>query len=250
MPCGAALYEEDAVHTLGLGLDSSFEDVSIIGNVRLLIVEDEVSLAQALRESLEAQGFQPVVVHSADAAWEALWASPIDLILLDVGLPEGEDAGFRFAEEVREADFRQPILFLTARETMPDRVRGLELGDDYLAKPFAVVELVARLRALYRRGEVRAKSVRWGNFELITESRQVRHMGTPLRLTAKEFEVLELFMLNPGRIFTREEIIERVWGMSYDSPSNLVDVYVKNLRGKLNEGIVETVRGLGYRFVG
>lgn len=233
-----------------LGLEGGFENVSIIGSVRLLIVEDEVSLAQALRESLEAQSFQPVVVHSAEAAWEALWASPLDLILLDVGLPEGEDAGFRFAEEVREADFRQPILFLTARETLPDRVRGLELGDDYLAKPFAVVELVARLRALYRRGEVRAKSVRWGDYELITEARQVRHMGAPLRLTAKEYEVLELFLLTPGRIFTREEIIERVWGMSYDSPSNLVDVYVKNLRGKLSEGVIETVRGLGYRFPG
>lgn len=218
--------------------------------VRLLVVEDEVSLACALRESLETQGFRPTVVHSAEAAWEALWREPFDLLLLDVMLPEGDEAGFIFAREAREAGFRQPILFLTARETVDDRVRGLEHGDDYLPKPFAVAELVARLRALYRRGEVRPQAVQWRDCELQLDTRQVRRQGDLVRLTAKEYEVLELFMLNPGRIFTRTEVLERVWGADFDSPSNLVDVYIKNLRNKVGDGLIDTVRGLGYRFSG
>jgi DNA-binding response OmpR family regulator len=222
----------------------------LAGEVRLLVVEDEVSLAQALRESLEGQGFRPTVVHSADAAWEALWAAPFELLLLDVMLPEGDEAGFKLAQDVREAGFRQPILFLTARETLDDRVRGLEFGDDYLAKPFAVTELIARLKALYRRGEVRPRSVQWRDCELLLEVRQLRCGGELVRLTAKEFEVLELFMLNPGRIFSRSDVLERVWGASFDSLSNLVDVYVKNLRGKVKDGVIETVRGSGYRFPG
>ncbi len=218
--------------------------------MRLLIVEDEVSIAEALYESLGAVGFRPVMVHSAEAAWDALWKRPFDLILLDVMLPEGDEAGFRFAQDAREASFRQPILFLTARETLPDRVRGLEHGDDYLAKPFALAELTARLRALYRRGEMRPKMTSWGEVELLSETREVRSGGALLRLTAKEYEVLELFMLNPGRIFSRDEVLERVWGAGFDSPSNLIDVYVKNLRAKVASGVVETVRGLGYRFPG
>lgn len=218
--------------------------------MRLLIVEDEGSLAEVLREGLAAHGFRPRVAPSAEAAWEALWKAPFDLILLDVMLPEGHDAGFRWAQEVREANFRQPILFLTAREALPDRVRGLEHGDDYLAKPFALPELVARLKALYRRGEMRPRTVTWQGLELLSETREVRSRGALLRLTAKEYEVLELFMLNPGRIFSRNEVLERVWGASYDSPSNLLDVYVKNLRVKVGSGVIETVRGLGYRFPG
>lgn len=218
--------------------------------MRLLIVEDEVSIAKALCEGLRASGFRPVVVHSVTAAWDVLWAQPFELILLDVMLPEGDEAGFEFAQAARDAGFGQPILFLTAREALPDRVRGLEFGDDYLAKPFALVELVARLKALYRRGERRPNLVTWRQVELQSETREVRSGGALLRLTAKEYEVLELFMLNPGRIFSRDEVLERVWGAGFDSPSNLIDVYVKNLRAKVASGVVETVRGLGYRFPG
>lgn len=218
--------------------------------MRLLIVEDEVSIAKALSEGLRASGFRPVVAHSVTAAWDALWAQPFELILLDVMLPEGDEAGFEFAQAARDAGFGQPILFLTAREALPDRVRGLEFGDDYLAKPFALVELVARLKALYRRGDRRPNLVTWRQVELQSETREVRSGGALLRLTAKEYEVLELFMLNPGRIFSRDEVLERVWGAGFDSPSNLIDVYVKNLRAKVASGVVETVRGLGYRFPG
>lgn len=230
--------------------DKKHKGAPIMDAVRLLVVEDEVSLAQALYESLEAQGFRASVVHSADAAWEALWSTAFDLIVLDVMLPEGDEAGFAFAEALREAGFRQPILFLSARESLDDRVRGLTHGDDYLAKPFAVTELAARLKALYRRGEVRPRSVQWRDWELFIAERQVRHQGELVRLTAKEYEVLELFMLNPGRIFSRADVLERVWGAHFDSPSNLVDVYIKNLRAKITNAVIETVRGLGYRFPG
>jgi DNA-binding response OmpR family regulator len=226
------------------------ENGVILGQMRLLIVEDEISIARALCESLGADGFRPVVASSAEAAWTLLWEQPFDLILLDVGLPEGEDAGYRLAQELREASFRQPILFLTAREALPDRVRGLEHGDDYLAKPFALAEVVARLKALYRRGEMRPRGVSWNGVELLSETREVRAQGALLRLTAKEYEVLELFMLNPGRVFSRDEVLERIWGAGFDASSNLVDVYVKNLRAKVASGVVETVRGLGYRFPG
>lgn len=218
--------------------------------MQLLIVEDERSLADTLRESLAAYGFQPVCAYSSDEAWEALWRHPLDLIVLDVMLPEGDEAGYRWAEQMREAGFRQPILFLTARDALPDRVRGLEHGDDYLAKPFALVELVARLKALYRRGESRPREINWQDVVLLPSERQVRLGGSPVQLTAKEYEVVELLMLNPGRIFSREDVLERIWGPQFETPSNLVDVYVKNLRAKLGEAIVETVRGMGYRFAG
>jgi DNA-binding response OmpR family regulator len=216
--------------------------------MNLLIVEDEKSLADTLRDSLEAHGFQPVCAYSAGEAWEVLWQHPFDLIVLDVMLPEGEEAGFRLSQEVRDAGFHQPILFLTARERLPDRVRGLEFGDDYLAKPFALAELIARLKALYRRGEIRPRQVVWRDVVLCVEERQVRLQDTPVRLTAKEYEVLELLMLNPGRVFTREDVLDRIWGLEFEPNSNLIDVYVGNLRTKLGEVIIETVRGMGYRF--
>jgi DNA-binding response OmpR family regulator len=226
------------------------EHGTILDQVRLLIVEDEPLIAQNLYEGLGANGFRPVMVHSTEAAWDVLWKRPFDLILLDVMLPEGDEAGFQLAQEMREANFRQPILFLTARETLPDRIRGLEFGDDYLAKPFALAEVAARLKALYRRGEMRARTVSWGEVELHSEAREVRRGGSLLRLSGKQYEVLELFMLNPGRVFSRDEVLERVWGAGFDANSNLVDVYVKYLRDKLGTGVIETVRGLGYRFSG
>lgn len=215
--------------------------------VRVLLVEDEPELARALREGLGAYGFALRHAPSAEAAWALLWQHPFDVLLLDVGLPEGDDAGFELAERLRDAGFRQPLLFLTAREGVPDRVRGLEVGDDYLPKPFALQELRARLKALSRRGEVRSRVIRWGELEVESEGHRVTRAGTPVRLTAKEFEVLELLVRAPGRVFARDEILERIWGLAFDPPSNLVDVYVSNLRRKLGDGVIETVRGVGYR---
>ncbi len=218
--------------------------------MNLLIVEDDSALASTIDEALSHHGFSTRVAGSAQEAWEALWSGPVDLVLLDVMLPEGDEAGFEWAAAVREADFRQPILFLTARESLPDRVRGLDHGDDYLAKPFALPELVARLRALGRRGDVRPRVVAWRDVVFDPGARSVTKGDEPVRLTAKEIEVLELMLLAPGKVFKREEILDRVWGAGFETPSNLVDVYVKNLRRKLGDEIVETVRGLGYRFPG
>lgn len=215
--------------------------------MRVLVVEDDSAVAASLIDVLGAAGLATVHAGSATSAWEALWSQPFDVVLLDVMLPEGTEAGFDWAVDVRAADFRQPILFLTARDDLRDRVRGLEYGDDYLAKPFEPAELVARLRALARRGDVRPRQVSVGAVTIEPEFRTVRSAGTVVRLTAKEYEVLELFMLNPGRTYKREEVLDRVWGAGFESPSNLVDVYVLNLRRKLGDGILETVRGLGYR---
>lgn len=219
-------------------------------SVQLLIVDDERAVADTLRESLSGYGFRPVCAYSADEAWATLWKCAIDLIVLDVMLPEGEEAGFRLADQIREASFRQPILFLTARDALPDLVRGLEHGDDYLAKPFALIELVARLKALYRRGESRPREVAWRDLVLYPEERLVRVHGVQLRLTGKEFDILELLLLNPGRLFSRNEVLERIWGPDFESPSNLIDVYVNKLRSKLGSALIDTVRGVGYRFPG
>lgn len=218
--------------------------------MRLLIVEDDKSLARTLVDALEERGFDTVHAGSAQAAWEALWEGPVDLVLLDVMLPEGDTAGFEWAAAVRDADFRQPILFLTALESVPDRVRALSHGDDYLAKPFALPELEARLRALSRRGEIRPRTVKWEDVVFDVDGRSVWRAGSPVRLTAKEMDVLEVLMVAPGRVFRREELLDRVWGAGFETPSNLVDVYVKNIRRSLGADLIETVRGLGYRFPG
>ncbi|MCS7058557.1 MAG: response regulator transcription factor [Meiothermus sp.] len=215
--------------------------------LRLLVVEDDVALGQSLLEALGQHSFAPVLARSRLEAEALIWQKPYDLFLLDVRLPEGEEAGFELARDLRAAGFLQPILFLTAREALPDRVRGLSLGEDYLAKPFALPELVARLRALARRGEIRPQVLTHGRLSLVQERREVRYEGELVRLSAKEYQVLELFLLSPGRVFTREEILERVWGPGFECSSNLVEVYVKNLRRRIRENLIETVRGLGYR---
>ncbi len=215
--------------------------------MRVLIVEDDVSLAVTLRESLAAQGFSVLLAHDREAAWETTWREAFDVVVLDVMLPGDDEAGFHLAADMREAGFHQPILFLSARDAVPDRVRGLGLGDDYLPKPFALDELLARLKALYRRGEVRSEVLRWRDVEVLALERLVRRGGETVKLTSKEFEVLLLLMQNPGRAFTRADILDRVWGLGFEHSSNVLDVYVSNLRGKLGDEVVETVRGLGYR---
>ncbi len=215
--------------------------------MRILFVEDDPALAATVREVLEASGANVVHAETREAAWEVAWRDPFDVAAFDVMLPDGPEAGFELAADLREAGFRQPILFLSARDAVPDRVRGLGVGDDYLPKPFALDELVARLRALYRRGEVRREVVRWGDVELRPFDRLVLRDGEAVRLTNKEYEVLALLLQNPGRAFTRSEILERIWGLGAEHASNVVDVYVRTIRSKLGDAVVETVRGTGYR---
>jgi DNA-binding response OmpR family regulator len=215
--------------------------------MRVLIVEDDVSLAVTLRESLEAHGFTVWLAHDGPSAWETAWRSPFDVAVLDVMLPHDDDGGFHLAHDLREAGFRQPVLFLSARDAVPDRVRGLDHGDDYLPKPFSLDELLARLKALLRRGEVRGSVLRWRDVELWPLERLVKRAGAAVKLTNKELEVLTLLMQHPGRVFTRAEVLDRVWGLGFETDSNVLDVYISNLRAKLGDEVAETVRGVGYR---
>lgn len=218
--------------------------------IKVLLVEDDPGLATTLVEGLDAHGFEVTHAPSATAAWETTWQAPFDVAILDVMLPEGCDAGFELARQMRESEFTQPILFLTARETVPDRVRGLEIGEDYLPKPFALAELAMRVKSLHRRGDVRPRVLRWQDLEWLPEHRQITRDGDLVRLTGKEYEVAELLLGSPGRVFTRADMLERIWGLDFEANSNVVDVYVKNLRAKLGNDVVETVRGVGYRFPG
>jgi DNA-binding response OmpR family regulator len=215
--------------------------------MRVLIVEDDLSLAVTLRETLEAHGFTVLLAHDRATAWETAWRAPFDVAVLDVMLPADDDGGFHLAHDLREAGFRQPVLFLSARDAVPDRVRGLDLGDDYLPKPFSLDELLARLKALLRRGEVRGSVLRWRDVELWPLERLVRRAGAAVKLTNKEFEILTLLMQHPGRVFTRAEVLDRVWGLGFETDSNVLDVYISNLRAKLGDEVAETVRGVGYR---
>jgi DNA-binding response OmpR family regulator len=215
--------------------------------MRVLIVEDDLSLAVTLRETLEAHGFAVLLAHDRATAWETAWRAPFDVAVLDVMLPADDDGGFHLAHDLREAGFRQPVLFLSARDAVPDRVRGLDLGDDYLPKPFSLDELLARLKALLRRGEVRGSVLRWRDVELWPLERLVRRAGAAVKLTNKEFEILTLLMQHPGRVFTRAEVLDRVWGLGFETDSNVLDVYISNLRAKLGDEVAETVRGVGYR---
>ncbi|MDT7910173.1 response regulator transcription factor [Thermus sp.] len=213
--------------------------------MRVLLLEDEEDLRQALLALLKGQGLEAVGAASLAEAREALVEAEPDLLVLDVILPEGEDAGFRFAEELRELGLEIPILFLTARDAVEDRVRGLDAGgDDYLVKPFAVEEFLARVRSLARR-QAQRKRTRFqiGDLEVDLARRVVLKGGCPVDLTPKEFALLEAFLLEPQRTFTTEELLDRFFPNT-GSGGALVRVYVKRLREKLGEGwILHTPSG-------
>jgi len=219
--------------------------------VRVLVVEDEVKLAGLIRRGLREEGLlADVAVKGEDALWMAQ-ATAYDVILLDVMLP-GID-GFATCRRLREDDVRSPILMLTARDAVEDRIEGLDTGaDDYLAKPFDFGELLARVRALARRGPVEQGLVlRVGDLELDPATRAVRRAGTEISLSTKEFQLLEVFMRHPGEVLSRYQLLEGAWDAEYEHRSNVIDVYVRYLREKLDRpfGVetLETVRGAGYR---
>jgi len=219
--------------------------------VRLLIVEDERKLADLLVRGLREEG------HSVDAASrgeEALWmarARPYDAIVLDVMLP-GLD-GFDVCRELRAGGIWTPVIFLTARDALDDRVRGLDSGgDDYLVKPFLFPELLARLRAVARRGTVERPAIlEVGSLRLDPAGRRAWREQKELDLSAKEFALLELFMQRPDQALTRFQLLEGAWDMAYENRSNVVDVYVGYLRRKIDRPFgcrsLETIRGVGYR---
>ena len=208
-------------------------------------------MASLVRRGLANEGLAAdVAPKGEDALWMAQ-AHDYDAIVLDVMLP-GLD-GFETCRRLRGAGVWVPILMLTARDAVEDRVAGLDSGaDDYLVKPFAFAELLARLRALARRGETERPAVLTvGDLRLDPATREVTRAGSPIRLSAKEFALLETFMRRPGEVLSRMHLLEHAWDFAYDNRSNVIDVYVRRLRRKLDEPFgrhsLETVRGAGYR---
>jgi two-component system OmpR family response regulator len=222
--------------------------------VRVLVVEDELRMAALLRRGLEEDGYAVDVASTGpDAVWQATEFG-YDAVLLDLMLP-GLD-GVEVCRQLRAAGRWVPVLMLTARDAVEDRVRGLDAGaDDYLVKPFSFAELSARVRAMIRRGAVeRPTELRVADLCLEPATRRAWRGDTELRLSAKEFALLELFLRHPGEVLTRTRILEHVWDFAYEGGSNVVDQYVLYLRRKMDRpfGVeqLETVRGAGYRLRG
>ena len=219
--------------------------------MRVLVVEDELRMAGLIRRGLVREGLAADVAEKGE---DALWMSgahEYDVIVLDVMLP-GID-GFETCRRLRKNGIWAPVLMLTARDSVEDRVAGLDTGaDDYLVKPFAFAELLARLRALVRRGDSERPNVlEVGDLRLDPATREVRRGDQDIRLSAKEFALLETFMRRPGEVLSRLHLLEHAWDFAYENRSNVVDVYVRHLRRKIDKPFgrrsLETVRGAGYR---
>lgn len=227
----------------------------------LLVVEDDRRVSDFLSRGLRAEGYQITVVERGDLVQKSVEQVEPDLILLDMMLPGIN--GVEACQRLRAARLRTPVLMLTAMDALEDKVAGLRCGaDDYLTKPFAFDELLARIEALLRRaaahleeaGKSRVRQVSLADLVLDLERMQVRRGDRLVPMTARELALLELLMRHPGRVFSRERILNTVWGYSEDPLTNVVDVYIRRLRAKLDEGreqpLILTVRGLGYKIDG
>jgi two-component system OmpR family response regulator len=223
----------------------------MIVGVRVLLVEDDVPMAAALRRALKSAGvIADVAINGTDAQW-MVRAGEYDAMILDVMLPDVD--GIETCRRLRADGVWVPILMLTAKDSVEDRVRGLDVGaDDYLTKPFSLAELLARLRALARRPAVeRPPVMEVGSLRLDPGSRQVWRGDTEIELSAREFALLEAFMRGPGQVFSQEQLLDAAWDFGYEHRSNVVEVYVRYLREKIDRpfGVesIETIRGMGYR---
>lgn len=218
--------------------------------MRVLVVEDEKKTASFIRKALQSEGFAVDVCETGDEALAAAMSSEFDGIVLDVMLPERD--GLSVVRQLREQQNRTPVLLLSARGAVNERVEGLNAGaDDYLPKPFVIAELVARVRALGRRGsESKSTLLRISNLTLDTVSHRAQRGDKHFDLTAREFRLLEFLMRSAGRICGRMSIIEKVWDYDFDPGTNIVDVYIKRLREKIDDEfepkLLHTVRGVGY----
>ena len=219
--------------------------------MRVLVVEDDRRLARTLVRGLREAGLRADTVTTGDDALNAVASASYDVIVLDVMLPGGQD-GFSVCAELRESGDSTPVLMLTGRDSVDDRVRGLEAGaDDYLVKPFAFRELVARIKAVTRRHTPRSSVVEVGELRLDNAAWTVTVSGQPVQLTPKEFAILELLMHNAGKLLSRVQIEEHVWESDLHTESNLLEVYIARLRRKLATAglpdLITTIRGAGYR---
>jgi len=218
--------------------------------MRILLVEDEKKVADIVARGLKAERYAVDIQHDGQNGWEAAEAYNYDLIVLDLMLPGL--SGTQLLERVRRKNQQVPILVLTARDGMADKIKNFEAGaDDYLTKPFAFAELLLRVKALLRRGPVNRSSVlRVGDLEIDRLSQNVKRAGKKIELTAKEYSLLEYLATQPGRVFSRTMIIEHVWDQSFQGLTNIVDVYVRHLRAKVDDPwpvkLLRTVRGVGY----
>ena len=223
----------------------------MIEGVRVLVVEDDVRMAAAIRRGLRFEGLVVDLAGAGEDALRKVGATDYDAVVLDVMLPDID--GFETCRRLRAAGLWLPVIMLTARDSVDDRVRGLDGGaDDYLTKPFSLAELLARLRALVRRGPVERPAVlEVGSLRLDPATREVRRCDRVLELSAREFALLETFMRRPGQVLSRMQLLDAAWDLGYEQRSNVVEVYVRYLRQKIDEpfGVrsIETVRGVGYR---
>jgi DNA-binding response OmpR family regulator len=218
--------------------------------MRILLIEDEPKVSALVKRGLIAERYAVDITADGREGLEYTEAYPYDLILLDLMLPSL--SGVEVLQRIRRNNQYVPILVLTARDSIDDKVKLFEIGaDDYLTKPFAFAELLVRVKALLRRGPVnRSSTLRIGDLELDRLTQQVKRLGKRIELTAKEYSLLEYLMQNPDRVLSRNMIIEHVWDQSFDGITNIVDVYVRHLRSKIDEGtdhkMIRTVRGTGY----
>jgi len=218
--------------------------------MRLLVIEDNPKLAEIIRKSLAEHTYTVDVTHSGRDGEDMAARGPYDVIILDLMLPDHD--GVQICRNLRRRDVSTPILILTALSATSEKVEGLDAGaDDYLTKPFETEELIARVRALMRRTQaVESAVLRYEDIEMDLVRRTVHRNGTPIRLTAKEFALLEYFLRNPNRVLTRTNIGERVWDMLFEDESNVVEVYVSRLRRKVDRDygkeLIHTVVGMGY----
>ncbi len=216
---------------------------------RILVVEDEAKIADFLRRGLAYEGYRVEVAYDGQEGLDKARDNLPDLVILDIMLP-GID-GLEVCRRLREGS-DVPIIMLTAKDTVPDRVAGLDSGaDDYLVKPFALDELLARIRALLRRRQpVVQETLRFADLTLNTATREVWRGDRLIELTAKEYDLLELFVRNPRQVLTRDIIYERIWGYDFGGESNIIEVYIRYLRAKLEAAgeprLIQTVRGVGY----
>lgn len=218
--------------------------------MKILIVEDEQRVVQFIQKGLKEEGHAVDVATDGEEGGFLAEVNDYDLIILDLMLPK--KSGIAVCREIRERGVNTPVLMLTARDSVEDKVRGLDAGaDDYLTKPFAFEELLARVRALLRRrSETKTPILKIADLELDPMSRRVTRGGQPIRLTTKEYALLEYMMRNPDKVLSRTLIGEHVWDMNFDPESNVIDVYVSHLRAKVDKGfdlqLIHTLRGQGY----